>query len=119
MSSLTTILAILALATLTTALPIPGALHPRSLFSKKNALNTAGWLLICYDLLAAGLLVALWSWNRSNGRIADLRRVHEQEGIEMQELGPRDGNSSMEAERASTVDRESTVESAMRRLSMI
>jgi hypothetical protein len=43
----------------------------------------------------------------------------EQEGLEMQEFGPRDGSSSMEVERASTVERTTSVESAMRRLGLI
>jgi hypothetical protein len=122
MPSLITIPIVLALATLTTTLPIPGAaIHPRPLFSKRTALDSAGWLLICYDFLAAGLLVALWSWNRLHGRIVEMRREQEQEqeGLEMQEFGPRDGNSSMEVERASTVERTTSVESAMRRLGLI
>jgi hypothetical protein len=122
MPSLTTILTVLVLATLNTALPIPGAtLTPQSVFSKNNALNSASWLLICYDVLAAGLLVALWSRNRLVERIAEMRREQEQEheGLETQEYGPRDGSSSMEVERASTVDRATSVESAMRRLGLM
>jgi hypothetical protein len=93
MSAQTTLLAIIALPTLVTAQPVP-----RSVFSTKNSLDNAAWLLICYDLLAFGLLLALWFWNTLNRRIEEMRQEQEQEEFEMQVLGERERSESVERE---------------------